>query len=54
MMASKFGFTVTNCMQPILAESFDLVTTMEAFDTHPNLKDAIFHIQRICTSCIAS
>jgi hypothetical protein len=41
-MAFKFGVTVMNCLQPNLPENFDLVATIEAFDTYHNLKTAIF------------
>lgn len=41
-MAFKFGATVMNCLQPNLPENFDLIATMEAFDTYQNLKTAIF------------
>jgi len=42
----KFGLTIKNCPKPNLAESFDLLGSMEAFDTYANLKVAIFdHFQ---------
>jgi hypothetical protein len=41
-MAFKFGVTVMNCLQPNLPESFDLLGTVEAFDTYLNLKAAFF------------
>ncbi len=41
-MAFKFGLTVMNCLQPNLPENFDLVATMEAFDTYNKLKIGIF------------
>jgi hypothetical protein len=41
-MAFKFGVTVMNCLQPNLPESFDLLGTVEAFDTYLNLKTALF------------
>jgi hypothetical protein len=41
-MASKFGITIMNCLQPNLPENFDLIAIMEAFDAYNNLKSAIF------------
>jgi hypothetical protein len=41
-MVFKFGITIMNCLQPNLPENFDLIATMEAFDTYHNLKSTIF------------
>jgi hypothetical protein len=41
-MAFKFGVTIINCLQPNFPENFDLIATMEAFDTYHNLRSAIF------------
>ena len=46
MMAFKFGLTVMNCLKPNLVESFDLLGSMEAFDTYANLKVAFLILSR--------
>ena len=50
-MAFKFGLTVMNCPKPNLPESFDLIATMEAFDTYTNLRDAIFQYYKDELDC---
>ncbi len=52
-MAFKFGVTVMNCLQPNLPDSFDLLGTIEAFDTYLNLKTALFdHFKsELCHLC---
>jgi hypothetical protein len=52
-MAFKFGVTVMNCLQPNLPDSFDLLGTIEVFDTYLNLKTALFdHFKsELCHLC---
>ena len=38
----KFGLTVLNCENPNSPDAFDLIGTLEAFDTYPNMKNTIF------------
>ena len=51
-MAFKFGVTVMNCLQPNLPENFDLIATVEAFDTYNNLKSAIFNHYKSELQCL--
>jgi hypothetical protein len=41
-MAFKFWATVINCVRVNQTETFDLISTMEAFDTYYNLKHGVF------------
>jgi hypothetical protein len=41
-MAFKFGATVINCVKVNQTEAFDLISTMEAFNTYYNLKHGVF------------
>ena len=41
-MQFKFGLTVMSCMEPNSTPFFNLLASMDAFDTHHNLEKAIF------------
>jgi len=51
-MPFKFGLTVMNCPKLNLPESFDLIATMEAFDTYTNLQDGIFEHYKDELDCL--
>ena len=51
-MAFWFGLTVMNWPKPNFPKSFDLITTVEAFDMYNNLRDAIFRHYKEELDCL--
>lgn len=52
-MAFKFAVMVMNCLQPNFPDSFDLLGTVETFDTYLNLKLPYLTISRLSSAIFA-